>query len=131
MATRISLMRSVRQREERERIGTFISPLLRSLLDIEQKCLLRLSRAARASDQTQIALNSVIRAQKLDGSHMLEVNEEFANVLWLQKEEKPAVQFLQNVIKNQDSKQTVEAKSHYALLSSRLVGFCYLQLRFY
>lgn len=125
MATRISLMRSVRQREERERIGTLVSPLLRGLLDIEQKCLLRLSRAARASDQTQIALNSVVRAQKLDGAHMLEVNEEFANVLWLQKEEKPAVQFLQNVLRNRDSTETVESRSHYALLSSRLVGFCF------
>lgn len=121
MATRISLVRSVRQKEERERIGKFVPPLLKSLLDIEQKCLLRLSRAARGSDNVQIALNSVVRAQKLDGPHMLDVNEEFANVLWLQKEEKPAVQFLQNVLK----KQTVEATTHIALLSSRLVGFDY------
>lgn len=126
MATRISLVRSVRQREERERIGTLVSPLLRSLLDTEQMCLLRVSRAARSSDQVQIALNSVVRAQKLDGSHISEVNEEFANVLWLQKEEKPAVQFLQNVLKRQDPMETVEIRSQYALLSSRLVDFFFL-----
>jgi hypothetical protein len=58
---------------------------------------------------------------------MLDVNEEFSNVLWLQKEEKPAVQFLQNVLKKQELGKAVETGSHFALLLSRLVGIHYLQ----
>ncbi|KAF8906302.1 hypothetical protein CPB84DRAFT_1844550 [Gymnopilus junonius] len=87
MATRISLVRSVRQREERQQIGAFVTPFVQGLKDIEKACLIRLSEAARESQQVQIALNSVVQ-----------VLEEFANVLWLQKEEKLAVQFLRDLI---------------------------------
>jgi len=121
MATRISLVRSERQREERHQIGSMISPMLRGLLDIETKCLLRLSQAARLSDQVQIALNSVVRAQKLNKKQTTDVNEEFANVLWLQKEETPAVQFLRSVLKNMDH-ETAQDVPHYALLLSHLVS---------
>ncbi|KAF9482560.1 hypothetical protein BDN70DRAFT_853086 [Pholiota conissans] len=100
MATRISLVRSVRQKEERQQIGTVIRPLVKGLKDIEKNCLLRLSEAARASDQIQIALNSVVRAQQLDVRPSAEVSEEFANVLWVQKEEKLAVQFLRHLIES-------------------------------
>lgn len=121
MATRISLVRSERQREERHQIGAMISPMLRGLLDIEKKCLLRLSQAARLSDQVQIALNSVVRAQKLNKNQTTDVNEEFANVLWLQKEETPAVQFLQSILKNMDY-ETAQDIPHHAFLLSRLVS---------
>lgn len=88
----------MRQREERQQIGTIVTPFLANLIDIEKKCLLCLSRAARASNQVQIALNSVVRAQHLTLNPCSEVSEEFANVLWLQKEEKLAVQFLQDLV---------------------------------
>ena len=102
MATRVSLLRSVRQREERQQIGNLSTPFVRGLKEIEQACLIRLSEAARESQQVQIALNSVIRAQRLDAQPSATVVEEFANVLWLQKEEKLAVQFLQNLVEQAD-----------------------------
>lgn len=121
MATRISLIRSVRQREERQQIGTFVTSYVRGLIEIERGCLLRLSTAARASGQIQIALNSVIRAQCLETIPSAEVSEEFANVLWLQKEEKLAVQFLKDLVHraplSDDNKQDLSRK---ALWLSRL-----------
>ncbi|KIM44739.1 hypothetical protein M413DRAFT_442693 [Hebeloma cylindrosporum] len=121
MATRISLIRSVRQREERQRIGTFVTSYVRGLIEIERSCLLRLSAAARASGQIQIALNSVIRAQCLETIPSAEVSEEFAIVLWLQKEEKLAVQFLKDLVhrahSSDDNKQGLSRK---ALWLSRL-----------
>ena len=114
-------MRSVRQREERQQIGTIVTPFVQSLIDIERKSLLCLSRAARASNQVQIALNSVVRAQRLTLKPSSEVSEEFANVLWLQKEEKLAVQFLQDLVDNNANVQDADM-SRKAIWLARLVN---------
>ncbi|KAJ7224312.1 hypothetical protein GGX14DRAFT_425135 [Mycena pura] len=97
MATRISLVRSVRRKEERQQIGTMVSPFCQCLLDVEKQCLIRVSQVARDAQQNQIALNSVIRAQALERSRSLEVSVEFAHVLRLHKEDKLAVQFLKEL----------------------------------
>ncbi|KAF8074865.1 hypothetical protein FPV67DRAFT_1475236, partial [Lyophyllum atratum] len=94
MATRISLVRAARQKEQRQQIGTLVGPLTQGLIDVENQCLVRLSKAARAANQAQIALNSIVRAQKLERIPSFAVFEEFASVLWCQKEEKMAVEFL-------------------------------------
>ena len=114
-------MRSLRQREERHQIGTIVTPFVASLIDIEKKSLLCLSRAARASNQVQIALNSVIRAQRLTLEPSSEVSEEFANVLWLQKEEKLAVQFLQDLVDNSTNVQPADMPRK-AIWLARLVN---------
>lgn len=114
-------MRSLRQREERDKIGTIVTPFVASLIDIEKKSLLCLSRAARASNQVQIALNSVIRAQRLTLKPSSEVSEEFANVLWLQKEEKLAVQFLQDLVDNSTNVQPADMPRK-AMWLARLVN---------
>lgn len=114
-------MRSLRQREERHQIGTIVTPFVASLIDIEKKSLLCLSRAARASHQVQIALNSVIRAQRLTLKPSSEVSEEFANVLWLQKEEKLAVQFLQDLVNNSTNVQPADMPRK-AMWLARLVN---------
>lgn len=123
MATRISLIRSIRQKEEREQIGTFIAPFARSLIEIEKKCLLRLCEAARDSNQFQIALNSVVRAQRLENTPTFEVSHEFANVLWLQKEQKLAVQFLKELVIPGDAGTSPNLidQTKKALLLARLV----------
>ncbi|KAJ6518821.1 hypothetical protein C8R45DRAFT_1116532, partial [Mycena sanguinolenta] len=97
MATRISLVRSVRRKEERSQIGSMVSPFCQCLIDVEKQCLIKLSQAARDAQQIQIALNSVIRAQKLERVPSLEVSVEFASVLRLHKEEKLAIQFLKDL----------------------------------
>jgi serine-protein kinase ATM len=128
LATRISLIRSVRQKEEREQIGKLLTPFARALIDIEKKCLVRLSEAARAANEIQIALNSVIRAQSLDATPSFEVSQEFANVLWLQNEEKLAVQYLKQLVRCHDVDMTCDDKlssSKKALLLARLVSRIY------
>ncbi|KAG6863848.1 hypothetical protein C0993_010158, partial [Termitomyces sp. T159_Od127] len=94
LATRISLVRSVRLKEERQRIGTMVTPFNQSLIDIEKHCLVQLSKAARAANEVQLALNSIVRAVGLEKPPSFDVFEEFANVLWCQKEEKIAVEYL-------------------------------------
>ncbi|KAG6854273.1 hypothetical protein C0991_008967, partial [Blastosporella zonata] len=96
LATRISLVRSVRQKEERQRLGSMVivSPFHQSLVDIETRCLVRLSEAARAANEVQIALNSIVRATSLQRPPSFGAFEEFASVLWSQKEEKTAVEYL-------------------------------------
>lgn len=117
MATRISLIRSVSQREQREQIGVLRTPFARSLVEVEKTCLIRLAEAARAADQVQIALNSTIRAQALEDAPSFKVSQEFASVLWLQNEQKLAVQYLQGLVKEGG----VEG-SRKASLLARLVG---------
>ncbi|KAJ4469561.1 hypothetical protein J3R30DRAFT_3551103 [Lentinula aciculospora] len=97
MATRISLIKSARRKEQRHQIGTMLSPFSRTLLEVEKQCLVRLSQAARETDQIQIALNSVIRAKNLEGVSSFAVTEEFASVLWAHKEEKHAVEYLKDL----------------------------------
>ncbi|KAG1746583.1 uncharacterized protein EDB91DRAFT_1345361 [Suillus paluster] len=102
LATRISLVRSVRQKEERKQIGSFATPFIRGILDLEKRCLVRLSIAARKSNQLQVALNSIVKAQRLENNASFEVAREFANVLWLQKEQKLAVQYLKDLVNGQE-----------------------------
>ena len=100
LATRISLIHLTRQKEERGQIGNLTSPFCQTLVDLEKRCLIRLSVASRKSNQLQVALNSIVKAQTLEVSPSYEVSQEFANVLWLQKEQKLAVQFLRDLQKN-------------------------------
>lgn len=122
MATRISLIRSTRQKEERQRIGTFITPFAQSLIDVEKKCLVRLSEAARDASQIQIALNSVVRAQLLEKTPSFSVLQEFASVLWVQKEEQVAVQYLSRLASgpgtpHQHLEESVDLTQQAALLA--------------
>lgn len=129
MATRISLLRSARQKEQREQIGDMVSPFAQSLIDTELRCLLRLSEAAREAGRPQVALNSVIRAQKLASQMGFEVSQEFANVLWITREPKIAVQYLRDLSHTavaQDPND-VEGTLRKALLLTRLVGGVFLK----
>ncbi|KAF8448998.1 hypothetical protein L210DRAFT_3618742 [Boletus edulis BED1] len=108
LATRTSLIRSVRRKEERERIGHMITPFNNSLLELEKRCLVRLSVAARKSNKLQVALNSIVKARRLEGNSTHEVSQEFAHVLWLQNEQKLAVQFLKDLLSRQN--QTASSK---------------------
>lgn len=102
VATRVSLIRSARRKEERERIGNMPTPFNNSLLGLEKRCLVRLSVAARKSNKLQVALNSIIKARRLEGISTHEVSQEFAHVLWLQNEQKLAVQFLKDLVLRQE-----------------------------
>lgn len=124
MATRLSLLRAVRQREQRRQIGTLTTPFLARLIETEKDCFLRISEAARSSQHLQIALNSIIRARHLDRKSDTKVSLEYANVLWLQREHKLAVQYLKglNHHNHQTSQDSVDTQIQTASLLSRLVS---------
>ncbi|KAK2463511.1 hypothetical protein APHAL10511_004262 [Amanita phalloides] len=119
MTTRLALVRSVRRKEERQQIGNMVTPFTQSLVDVEKRCLIRLSEAARHDGQIQIALNAVVRAQRLEKEATFNVSQEFANVLWLQKEEKPATEFLSSLLTEGNHVDTI-GPSHRATLLAQL-----------
>lgn len=124
-ATRVSLLRSVRQKEQREQIGDLVTPFCQSIIDLEARCLLQLSEAARQADQPQIALNSVVRAQSLLAKQNFDVSQEFADVFWKKMEPKIAVQYLQQLlsITHRDKNADVQTRSlAEALLLAKLVS---------
>ncbi|KAK0467046.1 uncharacterized protein EV420DRAFT_1636079 [Desarmillaria tabescens] len=103
MATRVSIVRSVRRREERQQMGDMTSDFIQTLREVEKQCLLHVSQVARREQQVQIALNSVIRAETLVNPVTFDVSEEFACVLWAQNEEKRAVEFLRGLRDSQSA----------------------------
>ncbi len=103
MATRLSIIRSVRRREERQQMGDMTSDFTQTLLEVEKQCLLHISQVARREQQVQLALNSVIYAEKLMKPITFDVSEEFACVLWAQNEQKRAVEFLRNLRDSQSA----------------------------
>ena len=124
MATRMALVRSVRQKEQRDQIGDLTSPFCDALLNLEKTCLLSLSEKARDVNQPQIALNSITRAQNLERISTSEVSQEFANVLWLMKEPKIAIKSLgalSSSLSLDKAKHDTEASLQYATLLARLV----------
>ncbi|TFK86745.1 hypothetical protein K466DRAFT_600062 [Polyporus arcularius HHB13444] len=123
MATRISLVRSMRQKEQRDQIGDLTSPFCNSLVELEKTCLLCLSEKARDVNQPQIALNSVVRAQNLERSPSSRVAQEFASVLWLMSEPKLAIKSLSSlaaVISLDKARHDAEQGMQHALLLARL-----------
>ena len=118
------MIRSVREKEEREQIGNMVTPFVKGLIDVEKSCLLSISRAARESLNLQVALNSVVRAQALEKQPSSVVSQEYADVLWLHNERKLAVQFLKDLVVSKPKeiqKLSVESKLKNALLLARLV----------
>ncbi|KAI8996521.1 hypothetical protein BD414DRAFT_534221 [Trametes punicea] len=98
MATRISLVHSLRQKEQRDQIGDLRSTFHDTLVDLEKSCLLCLSERARNANETQVALNSVVRAQSLEHTPSWRVSWEYSNVLWMMKESKLAIKSLSALV---------------------------------
>ncbi|KAL1659015.1 hypothetical protein GGF50DRAFT_66148 [Schizophyllum commune] len=98
VATRICLLQTVRQKEEREQIGDMVSPWMQMLVATERHCLVHLSTAARHARETQVALNSITRAQRLGHTATLEIEQEYANVLWDHQEKRLAIELLRRLL---------------------------------
>ncbi len=121
LATRISLLRSAREREDRLQIGDMATPIAERLKGYETSCLLQLSQAARAVGNSQIAINSVVKAQKLNGKEDFDVACEFANVLWLTKEPQMANEFLKELLAvSYQVPRKSTSTSHAALLALKV-----------
>jgi len=120
--TRASLLQFAQQRERSKQIGDRASSFSDGLSNIEKSLLVLLSEAARSANHSQIALNSVTRAQQLErsSSRSFELSHEFASVLWAVKEQKTAVDYLREVERHPGP--DLEDPSRHALLLSRLVS---------
>ena len=118
VATRLSILRSLRHREQRDQIGILQSDVTQALIRIEQNCLVQLSAAARAAKQPQIALNSVFCAMQLQSEPNPSLRKELANVLWLQKEQKAAIECLKEGL----ASLTQLAPMQQALILAELVS---------
>ncbi|KAF8634560.1 hypothetical protein AX17_004150 [Amanita inopinata Kibby_2008] len=117
MATRIALIRSARKKEERQQIGAMATPHIQCLVEIEKCCLVQISQAAREANQVQIALNAIVRAQRLESTPTFQVSQEFAQVLWLQNEEKLAIEFLQHLLSDNKATEALECGRKATLLA--------------
>lgn len=121
MATRLSLLRSATEREKRDQIGTMCSELALSLVKMEQKCLVKLSVAAREARQSQIALNAILCAMHPQANSRLELRKELASVLWLQKEQKAAIECLKEGLPLLDQ----VSRSERAVILAELVSLTF------
>lgn len=119
VATRLSLLSTIKQREKRDQLGDLESPILSQIKNLEKKCLLKLSGTARAADKSEVALNAITRAKTLESTPSFEVLEELSNVLWLLKEHKPAAEGLRAALS--DSGIPALDQTRVALALSRLV----------
>ncbi|KAI5895314.1 uncharacterized protein SCHCODRAFT_02228065 [Schizophyllum commune H4-8] len=120
VATRICLLQTVRQKEEREQIGDMLSPWMQMLVATERHCLVHLSTAARQAREVQVALNAITRAQRLGHAATLEIEQEYANVLWVLQEKRLAIESLRRLLEpgNPLSAQTNEIDM--AVLKARM-----------
>ncbi|KAI0792158.1 hypothetical protein C8Q75DRAFT_805193 [Abortiporus biennis] len=123
-AVRVSLLRSVRQKEQREQMGNMVTPFCQSLMEVESCCLLKLSEAARKANQPQVALNSVVRAQKLLGNADVRIGQEYANVLWQMKEPKVSVQYLRELLPSMPQKHDTDRALLLAQLGTWMSEAC-------
>jgi hypothetical protein len=108
---RISLVKSLRRREEAASLGDLPSAPLRELLETELSIHLAASKAARKAGRNQLALNSIVMATGLqemldeDSNKFsnVELQEESAYVYWERTEHGMALSVLQQLL---DSLQT-------------------------
>ncbi|KAI0078689.1 hypothetical protein K474DRAFT_1706258 [Panus rudis PR-1116 ss-1] len=121
MATRTSLIRFVRRREQREQFGDMVSPFCQDVLDLETRCLLQLSEAARQASHVQVALNAIVSAQSLRSQLQYELSQEYSNILWAKEEPKLAVanmrQLLTSTLPNLSISDTIREARKVELLA--------------
>lgn len=110
VATRLSLLRANIHKNRALQIGNIDSDATKRLLDSEQELLISLSEAARDSQKSQIALNSITRANNGARKNDFGFAQEFASVMWAQQEQKMAVEFLKQFLSRPDDKRKRSSK---------------------
>ncbi|KDQ11887.1 hypothetical protein BOTBODRAFT_162335 [Botryobasidium botryosum FD-172 SS1] len=115
LTTRISLLHSTKHRYEAIQHGDY-SPFA----EVEKRCLVRISEAARSSNRLQIALNSITRAHQIVKEIALgsfDVSREYALVLWSQ-DRKVAISSLEAMV--QGNREASENGLQRAMLLAQL-----------
>lgn len=99
--TRQSLLQAARQRMQSNQIGDVLDGPAEQVARVERLLLVHLSRQAREHEKLQKAINAAAQAERIesilgDGANL--AREEFAAVLWDQKEHPPAIQLLSQIV---------------------------------
>ncbi|WWC73055.1 uncharacterized protein I206_107020 [Kwoniella pini CBS 10737] len=110
IATRLSLLRSGRQREEQNMLGDMLSPKAELLVSLEKKCHLRLAELAKEDDNIQASVNAITAVQQLEMGRTAsdEAQDAFSHVLWAQHEHGLAIQHAQDLTEEVKSKKPAD-----------------------
>ncbi|WWC63986.1 uncharacterized protein I303_106592 [Kwoniella dejecticola CBS 10117] len=98
-AVHLSLLRSGRQREDKDVIGDMLSPKAELLASLEKKSYLRLAELAKEDDNIQASVNAITAVQQLEMGKTPsdEAQDAFSHVLWSQHEHGLAIQHAQDL----------------------------------
>lgn len=125
LRTRQLLLQAVRQRLQSDQIGDALDRPAEEIARVERLLLVQLSRQAREHEKLQKAINATARAESIevalgDGANL--AREEFAAVLWDQKEHSPAMQLLSQIVDDLGvtTRSTMQQKRRGARLLSLL-----------
>ncbi|KAJ9474748.1 Serine/threonine-protein kinase TEL1 [Pseudozyma hubeiensis] len=121
--TQQSLLQIARQRMQSTQIGDVLDGPAEEIARVERLLLVRLSQHAREHEKLQKAINATARAEKIelllgDGANL--AREEFAAVLWDQKEHSPAMQLLSQIV--DDLAITTQASTQQRRRGARLLA---------
>ncbi|EST09037.1 PIK-related kinase, FATC [Kalmanozyma brasiliensis GHG001] len=99
--TRQAVLEAARQRMQSHQIGDVLDGPAEQVARAERLLLVQLSRHSREHEKLQKAINATARAERIesalgDGANL--AREEFAAVLWDQKEHPPAIQLLSQIV---------------------------------
>jgi ataxia telangiectasia mutated family protein len=100
-ATRVSLIQSARERENKNVIGDLLSNQSEGLVKLEIASQLRLSELARKEGDLQAAVNAVTAVRQLELPDQVsdEAQDEFSQVLWAQGHHSLAIRHITNIAK--------------------------------
>ncbi|WWD21232.1 hypothetical protein CI109_105716 [Kwoniella shandongensis] len=119
-ATRLSLLQSARQREQKNVIGDLLSPKMETIVDLEKSVQLRLSQIARENSNLQAAVNSITAVQQLEKGVISEgAQDAFSHVLWAQGEHGLAIQYLSDLVEGETRSHKSNGSARLAVLLAR------------
>jgi ataxia telangiectasia mutated family protein len=121
-ATRLSIISSAVEREDKDLLGDLTTPQSEVLTMLRKACHLRLSALARKDGNLQAAVNAITAVQFLErGDRPSDhAQDEFSQVLWMQQEHALAIQHVQEMIEPMRAKPEVYL-ARLPVLLARLV----------
>ncbi|KAG8966808.1 Serine/threonine-protein kinase tel1 [Tulasnella sp. 419] len=100
LAVRRSVIQSTRAMENLDQVGDVETSFAQDMRTLEHACNIRLAEAARDAGRLPIAISAVQQSKALEihGLQTFSRTREFAAILWMQDEQKIAVEYLRELI---------------------------------
>ncbi|WRT69110.1 uncharacterized protein IL334_006094 [Kwoniella shivajii] len=120
-ATRVSLLHSGLQREDKNTIGDLLSPRAELLLSLEKACYLCLGEMARDDGNLQASINAVTAVQQLEFGRAPSdaAQDAFSHVLWAQNEHGLAIQHARGLLQDAQNRKSAN-QGRLAILQGRI-----------